>query len=438
MNEVYNFLERLDIKGKTVVAAISGGPDSMFLLNLLLEFNKKINFKIIVAHVHHNLRKESDLEAECVKEYCIKNKLTFEYMKIEKYPSLKFSEEAARNIRYDFFDKLMKKYNAEMLFTAHHGDDLVETVLMRITRGSNIKGYSGFDFISEDRGYKIVRPLIYLDKHEILEYLNKNNIWYALDNSNSNEKYARNRFRKNILPELKKENKNIHYKCIEFHKNLKLVDDYIKREVEKIYNTVVNSNIVNLIKYNELDDIIKYYLLERYLFEIYEKDIGLINRKHIDIIVKLIKSNNNKEIDLPNNKKGILEYNTFKIVNKNKSEFYEYLFDDYVKLPNNREIKIDNETKLTSNFVIHLNSKEIKFPLCVRCKKNGDFMYVKNLNGKKKISDILIDAKISKEERATYPIVLDATGTIIWIPGIKKSNLDRKNSGKYDIILRYD
>ena len=91
--------------------------------------------------------------------------------------------------QYEFFDELIKKYETDILFTAHHGDDLVETILMRLTRGSSIKGYSGFDSIATDRGYKIVRPLIYLTKEEILNNLDKKNIWYANDMSNIDEKY---------------------------------------------------------------------------------------------------------------------------------------------------------------------------------------------------------------------------------------------------------
>ena len=117
---------------------------------------------------------------------------------------------------------------------------------------------------------------------------------------------------------------------------------------------------------------------------------------------------------------------------------YEYEFTDYIKLPNNRIISIDNDTKLTNNFVIHLNSSEVKLPFIARTRKNGDYMIVKNMVGRKKINDIFIDSKISKTLRDEYPIVTDSTGQIIWIPGIKKSHLDRKKEEKYDIILKYD
>ena len=152
MNYVYEFIKKLSINNSTIVAAISGGPDSMLLLDILINLKEELGLKIVVAHVHHNLRQESDYEAIEVEKYCKDNNLIFEMKKIEEYPNGKFSEEVARKIRYDFFDEVVSKYKADTLFTAHHGDDLIETVLMRLTRGSSLKGYAGFESISNDRG----------------------------------------------------------------------------------------------------------------------------------------------------------------------------------------------------------------------------------------------------------------------------------------------
>ena len=436
MNEVYNFINQLKINNSVVILAISGGPDSMFLLNLMLKLRDKLNLTLVVAHVHHNIRKESDYEAEKVKEYCDNNNIIFEMMKIENYPDNKFSEEVARNIRYNFFDKLINKYNSDILFTAHHGDDLIETVLMRISRGSTLKGYAGFERISCDRGYKIARPLVFLTKDYINDYLIKNNIWFAVDMSNKNQTYTRNRYRNNILPVLKDENINIHSKIIDFSDKLLLANEYINKQMLK-YKYIINQNEIDIIEFNKLDKILKIYLLEHYLKKIYKENIKLISNTHIEIILNQLSKSKNTKINLPMSKIGLLEYNKFKIINCKKQKEYEYIFNDEIILPNGNRIIKDNDTKLTSNYVIHLNSREIKLPFHVRTRKKGDFMYVKNMLGKKKINDIFIDSKISKELRDEYPIVTDDTGEIIWIPGIKKSHLDRKKEEKYDIILKY-
>ena len=438
MNEVYNFIESLNIKCKYVIAGISGGPDSMYLLDILLNLKEKIGYDIVVAHVHHNLRKESDEEAIKLQQYCKNNNIIFEMMKIEKYPNDKFSEEVARNFRYDFFDKVITKYNSDILFTAHHGDDQIETILMRLTRGSSLKGYAGIERISNTRGYKIARPLISITKEEIIDYLNNKNIWYAIDYTNDDSKYTRNRYRKNILPELKNENKNVHIKFNNFSEKIILADRYIKKQTNKHYEEIVDNNNININEFNKLDKILKLYILEIYFSKIYKGEINLINSKHIDIVINKIKQAKNVEFDLPNNKKAIIEYNNFKVINEIENNKYEYKFTDSIDLPNGKRIIIDNNTKDTSNYVIHLNKSEIKLPFIVRTRKNGDTILVKNMKDRKKVNDIFINSKISKGLRDTYPIVTDSTGEIIWIPGIKKSHLDRKKEEKYDIILKYN
>ena len=371
MNDVYKFIEELNIKNKTVIAAISGGPDSMLLLDILLSLKDKLNIKIVVAHVHHNLRKESDEEAKKVQKFSKTHNLIFEFMKIDEYPNHEFSEEVARKIRYEFFDKLIEKYKTDILFTGHHADDLIETILMRISRGSTLKGYAGFEEISTDRGYKIVRPLIYLTKSEIEDILIKKNIWFAKDMSNKNDKYTRNRYRKYILPELKKENSNIHYKFIEYNKKLLLANQYIKTNALKVYKKCVLNNEINIDIFNKQQEIIKIYIIEEYLKNIYNEKITKINSNHVDMIIKNIKKNTNMIFDLPDNKKGIIEYNKFKVTKVDELE-YDYTFTSSIKLPNGKTIKIDNSTKLTTNYVTHLNSKDLKFPLHVRSRRPND------------------------------------------------------------------
>ena len=429
MNKVYNFIDSLNIKSEYVVAAISGGPDSMFLLETL----KKYKFKIVVCHVHHNHRPESDDEAKMVEEYCKENDMIFEFMKIEKYTNNEFTEVEARELRYKFFDEIVKKYNSDILFTAHHGDDLIETILMRLTRGSSLKGYAGFEPISKDRGYIIARPLIFLTKKEIVDYLDEKCIKYAVDMSNNSDDYTRNRYRKKILPVLKNENENVHLKFIDYNKKILLADEYLKKVSGKYINDKIDVS-----EFNKLDDIIKIYVVEGYLKNIYSDSITLISNNHIYSIIDLLEKGKNSTIDLPLNKKGILEYNVFRIEEISNTEGYDIEFTDSIKLPNGKQIFIDNTTNLTNNFVTHLNTSEIKLPLHVRTRKDGDSMKVLNMNGTKKVNDILIDSKVPSTKRDSIPIVTDASGEIIWIPGIKKSHFDRLKAGKYDIIFKYE
>ena len=172
--QVNSFIKENIKKNDVVLIAVSGGPDSMCLLDLMLKYREKTNIKIIVSHVHHNVRKESDDELIFVKDYCEANDVIFESMKITDYSGSNFESEA-RDKRYDFFDKLALKYGAKYVLTAHHGDDLMETILMRLVRGSNLKGYSGFDDKIIYDNYTILRPLISVTKKDILKYNEENN-----------------------------------------------------------------------------------------------------------------------------------------------------------------------------------------------------------------------------------------------------------------------
>ena len=156
-----SLIERARKDNDKVVVGLSGGPDSMCLLDILLSLNKKI--EIICAHINHNIRKESTEEEKFVKDYCSKRKVIYETTTFDKKsPNKDYTEQELREKRYIFFEKIIKKHHAKYLFTAHHGDDLIETILLRIVRGSTLKGYSGFDKCTDNGSYKVVRPLVFL------------------------------------------------------------------------------------------------------------------------------------------------------------------------------------------------------------------------------------------------------------------------------------
>ena len=165
MNLAYQFLIN-DIRlkyGDVVVVGVSGGPDSMALLHLMSHIKKELDVDIICAHVNHNVRAESADEKIFVESFCRNNNIIFDSMVIEDYGDDNFHNEA-RSKRYNYFSKVVKEYRAKYLFTAHHGDDLIETILMRIVRGSTLRGYSGFSKVVDMGDYKIIRPLINVTK----------------------------------------------------------------------------------------------------------------------------------------------------------------------------------------------------------------------------------------------------------------------------------
>lgn len=425
-------------KNDSIVVGCSTGPDSMALVDMLLKIRDKYNLSLIIAHVNHNLRKQSYEEAEYMKQYCEDNDIVFETMTIESYGDDNFHNEA-HNIRYNYFESLVEKYHANYLMTAHHGDDLIETVMMRIVRGSNLNGYSGFKTIIDKGSYKIVRPLVYFTKEELKQYDEENNVKYYIDDSNDKDKYTRNRYRKYLLPFLKEEEKNVHLKFLKFSNTLDEANTYLEKEKNKaIERTILNNKIVvdQFVKEDVfIQKEILYYLLSNY----YHDDLILINDRHIDLILSVITGKkSNCSINLPNDVIVSRSYNVVEL--KKATELissYEIEIDNYTTLPNDHVIERVEEVNGNSNSICRLSSDDVVLPLTVRTRKIGDKITVKGMNKSKKVKDIFIDSKIPLDYRDSWPIVVDATGKIVWIPAVKKSIFDKSKDDNYDIILKY-
>ena len=436
MKETLQFIQSLNIsQDDYVIVACSGGPDSMLLLYVL----NSLKYKCVCAHVNHNLREESQEEYEYVEKYCRDNNIIFEGIELHDLPKVN-TELKAREKRYEFFKKLVDKYKAKYVFTAHHGDDLIETILLRIVRGSTLNGYAGFNKITHKDGYDIIRPLVFMTKDEIESYLKEKNIKYYIDATNMSDEHLRNRYRKYVLPILKEESKDVHLKFLKFHDEAQGYYDYVNELVYKYMDNIFVDNSLDINKFNELDEFIKLKLLKEIIRIYYPDNLYLIDDNHINEILKLIISDKpNIELVLPDNIIVKKTYNNL-LFNVKKEEISDYKIELNDKLETScgiiKYINEDNVDK--SNNIIRLNSKDIKLPLYIRNRKDGDKIQVKNMNGSKKVNDIFIDAKINKDIRKIYPLVVDSNDAIVFIPGLKKSNLDIPINGDYDIIVKYE
>ncbi len=425
-------------KNDIIIVGCSGGPDSMALVDMLLKIKSKYNLTIVLANVNYNVRREAKEETEYVEEFAKKNDLIFESLSIEEYGDDNFENEA-RKIRYNFYDKLTSEYKANYVMTAHHGDDLIETILMKIVRGSNINGYAGFKKIVDMGNYKIVRPLIYYTKDELVEYDKENKVKFYVDKSNYDTTYTRNRYRKDILPFLKKEKSDVHTKFLKFSSTLLEATEFIDKERDKALRKCYKDGILNIEEFKDIDSYLQkeiiYYLLDKF----YQDDLFLVSDVHINLILNLINSNKaNNSVNLPNDVIVIKSYNNLEIrMVTDQIGSYEIELCDKVMLPNKHKIVRIDKTTDNSNNICRLDSSEISLPLTVRSRRLGDRMNIKGSTGSRKIKDIFIDKKIKMEDRNLWPIVVDASGTIVWLPGIKKSVFDKNKNDRYDIILKY-
>lgn len=282
-------------KNDKVIVAVSGGPDSMCLLDSLYKIKDELEFEVIVAHVNHGIREESEEEKVYVETYCKERKIPFNYLKVD-VPKLskeqKISEETCgRNVRYEFFEELRKRENANTIAVAHNLNDNVETVLLNIIRGCGLKGLTGMDF----KFNNIIRPLLTIEKRDILLYNKELELNPCFDKTNEEEIYLRNKIRLSLIPALQELNPNFITNINRMRSILKEDNDFIEYYVEEIFKKIIieedDSKIIfNFSLFMDEHDSIK----NRIVRKIIEKKISNldgIESIHVLDIIKLLKNN---------------------------------------------------------------------------------------------------------------------------------------------------
>ena len=321
----YQLIEKED----KLVIGVSGGPDSMALLHILLTLQEKEQIPsctLLVAHVNHMLRKEAEEETAYVEEFCRLHEIPC-FVKRAKVEELAQkakmgTEEMGRNIRYQFFEEVREKEKAQKIVTAHHANDNSETVLMNILRGSGTAGLKGIEPIRKnEKNVVFVRPLLNCTKEEIYEYCKEKNLQPKIDKSNQENVYNRNKVRNILIPFLEKEwNPNIVATLNRLSELARQENQYIERQTQKAYEDMVleegkDSIVLSLKKWNGQDFVIKSrvirYTINRLLGT--TKDIEKI---HIEDIIKLCENNVGNKYLIPNKKVKVL-------VNKGKIFFLE-------------------------------------------------------------------------------------------------------------------
>ena len=317
--EQFNLIE----SGDRIVIGVSGGPDSMCLLNILKDImedkNINLSFNICVAHINHKIRKEADEETRYVKEYCEKNNIPIyikeaEVIKIAEKEKIGL-EEAGRNVRYNFFEEVLKKTNSNKIAIAHNLNDRAETVLMNLIRGSGPLGLKGI----EAKRNKYIRPLIQINRKQIEEYCEKEKLDPKFDKSNKDNTYTRNKIRNQLIPYLQREfNPNIIEAITKLSEIIEDEQNYLEKIVNNIYTNLLVEEcereiILNLKEFNKQDVVIKRKLI-LYTINKLLKTTKNIEKIHIEDIIKLCNNNIGNKYLTPNKnikvfiKKGKLSF----------------------------------------------------------------------------------------------------------------------------------
>lgn len=413
INQVALYIQKNNLidKNKKVVVALSGGVDSMSLLDILT----KLGYSTVIAHVNHNVRTQSKDEMEYIKEFALKNNIPFECIILDKIENENFHEKA-RNLRYQFFMDVAKKYNTDTIATAHHADDFVETILMKITRGSNLYGYSGINKKTINNTYNIVRPLLFLKKDDLYNYAKMNNVTFFEDSSNFTDHYTRNRYRHHIIPLLKEENPNIYDSYNAFSNQVLTAFNYIRKQTLKIKDISVSD-------FNLLDDALK----NDYICLKLEENKLETNYNKIQMINDFLSKNlANGLLELGNNIILKTQYNNFSFVPKKEKKDFSYQIDDFGLYEfENFSIYLTKNNQKTEDNLLKICYNDLVLPIVVRNRKNGDTLNMPF--GQKKLKDFFIDKKIPMELRDTLPVVVNGNGVILGVPGILNTKFNIAN-----------
>lgn len=409
--------EELIKDGDRIVLGFSGGPDSVFLFQMLIELKKQINFDFVLAHINHLLRGEDsdgdeNFSRSLAKEYGIEIFVKRIDIKEKGKNEKTGLEEAGRKARYEFFEEVLKITKSNKIALAHNLDDQIETFLFRMIRGSSLEGLEGVN--SRDI---FIRPINELYKNEIIEYLNNNQISYRIDLTNFENDFTRNSIRLDLIPFIEKRyNPNFKDKVYTLIREIREVNSILDVD----YKKYMIGEHISLEKIQKESEYIQSKLIVNYL---HDNSIE-VSREKILKILEIFGRGGTKEIKL--NKHCVLkkEYDKISI---EKIEFIEPFSDEvkFLKIPGKIQMGryiLEAETSMEeakgkNEFLTNL---KVGDKLCVRFKKDGDKILPTGMNNYKKLKDIFINEKIPKDERESIPIVTFEED-IVWIAGVRGS-----------------
>ena len=294
-----------------IVLGVSGGPDSITMLDILRQIQEEFDFEIVVAHINHMIRKEAIQDEEYVKKYCEKNSIEFFVKRIDVMSVANNrkigTEEAGRFVRYEFFDEILKQTESNKIAIAHNKNDKVETIIMHLLRGSGLSGLKGIEPI---RG-NVIRPLIECERKEIEKYCDKNKLEPRIDKTNFENDYTRNKIRNIVIPYIEKElNPNIIETIDRLSEVVKKEDRYLEKVALDVYDKILIKQepgqiMLELKGFNEQDEVIKSRIILYTVKKLFGSSQG-IEKIHINDIIKLCNNNIGNKYLTPNKKIKIL------------------------------------------------------------------------------------------------------------------------------------
>lgn len=448
VKKVESSIRKYDLicKNDRILVAVSGGPDSVCLLYILVGLKDKYSLSFHIAHLNHSFRgKESQRDATFVRNLAKRIGIpsTIEKMNVSKIiKERKLSkEDGAREIRYEFLERVAEEQNCNKIALGHTADDQAETVLLRLFKGTGRTGICG---IPPKRG-KIIRPLIEIRREDVLQYLNKNKIPWLMDSSNLEKNYLRNFIRLDIIPTLKKRvNPKLIDAISKFVVLSRIDESYLDMEADELYTDAIiekkRSEIVL-----KIDSILSSHTaistrMVRKAIKDFKGDLRKVTAKHIESILRLCRGETGKKVSLPFHIIAEKSYDRLTLSKIGESvKGYKGVVEipgvcviDGLKIFTAVQKKFKKQWKNKNDFEAYFDLDEISPPLYVRNKLPGDKFIPLGMKGEKKVKDIFIDDKVPKDER-NKPLLIDKKG-ILWIIGNRRSERAKLKKGTEKVL----
>ncbi|MNZ77407.1 tRNA(Ile)-lysidine synthase [compost metagenome] len=433
-------------KGDRIVVAVSGGPDSMALLHMLASIAQTYSLSIMAAHVNHGFRvQESALELEVVKGYAAKLGVPCETIVLDLPGYIEEKrlngQAAAREKRYAFLHDAAERFGASRIALAHHADDQAETVLMRVIRGTGLTGLSGMHIKRHEKNVELIRPLLRMKKLDILRYCEEHDVPFCTDSSNLERHYFRNVIRLDVLPYLSEYNPQLSQSLQRLAEVAGAEDDWMEQQAESLFGQLVLASPDEcVISCTDLRGL--HVALQRRLIKLILSYLSLgmdkITFEQIETMrgAASALAPGTWRIDAGSGIQCLREYDRMRWLLSAKLPTGD--MDGYTYEVGRHSVSLTvapagwtfdfvqaeeaQSRKPVSRYEAIFDAAELKYPLVVRNRRLGDRIQVLGLNGSKKVQDMFVDEKLPPSERELYPLLFDAAGRLLWIPGIRRSN----------------
>ncbi|MFD2115455.1 tRNA lysidine(34) synthetase TilS [Paenibacillus yanchengensis] len=440
--------------GDTIIVAVSGGPDSMCLLHALKRVSHAEQIKIVAAHVNHGFRPvESAAEQTMVEQFATSLEIPLETIQLQM-PAIILATKAnaqvaAREQRYQFLQQVAISYGTNFIALAHHGDDQAETVLMHLIRGSGLSGLSGMRAVRQEKQSVFIRPLLRMNKMDIISYCEQHAVPFMIDSSNLQKDYIRNQIRHDVIPFLSHYNQQLPDALQRVAEIVSAEDEWLQEQTQQFFNKLVTIKqeqcIISLQSLNQLHVALQRRLIKLILSYLSNVPDGF-SFERIEAIRAMTRANtaSTSRIEAGWKIEVRKEYDHIRFLYQpsfHQESAVETVYPIYIaevttlqqfELPHGWRLTLERVAN-TSEYTARTGAEAqfdlaaISFPLMIRTREPGDRMNVLGLKGSKKVQDMFVDAKVTQLERERYPLLFDAEERLLWIPGIRRSSIGLVN-----------